>query len=69
MTYQVLARLLALRDKPFTRWGEFTGREQGLYMREARRLMAYGSQYDEYIRALHEEQKTVQRKRIEDALR
>ena len=69
MTYMVLAWLLALRDKPFTRWSEFTGREQDLYMREARRLIAYGSQYDEHIRALHEEQKTAQRKRIDDLMR
>lgn len=47
-----LPHLLALKDRPFTRWSELNGKQQEEYIKEARRLIQYGSEHDIAIRAV-----------------
>ena len=54
MTYEHIARILALQERRFTRWHELAGREQESYRAEARFLVYIGAQYDPTLHALQE---------------
>lgn len=51
---EAVAHVLALADRPFTRWHELTLAEQGKYRTKAKRLLDLGAEYDPEIREFME---------------
>lgn len=46
MDYEIIAHILAIKDRPFTRWHELSAYAQDNYRKEAKRLVSYGAQFD-----------------------